>query len=170
MIILKNGAKVNKDWVEIAYTADEARRIINNNRLAVILGIESEYAFGAEDRKFDPVERLNKYYDEGVAATFYLAHKINSRLSGADIFMPQSTAGGRAIRTSQALAGCFYYDDNVGNFPLQGRLGENLCDNTNQCGANAFKGGKITDQCSYKLSDISEINFLDYLSRGSRGV
>jgi hypothetical protein len=80
---------------------------------------------------------LNKYYDEGVR-TFYLAHKINSRLSGADIFMPQSTAGGRAIRISQALAGCFYYDDNVGNFPLQGRLGENLCDNTNQCGANAF--------------------------------
>ncbi len=97
--------------------------------------------------------------------TFYLAHKVNSRLSGADVFLPKKSAGGKAIRMTQAISGCFYYDDNVGQFPLKGRLGKNLCDNN--CGDNAFKGGKITDNCSYKFSDISEVNFLDYLSRGA---
>ena len=47
----------NRDWMEIAYTSADARRIVNADKLAVILGVESEYSFGAEDRAFDPVER-----------------------------------------------------------------------------------------------------------------
>jgi microsomal dipeptidase-like Zn-dependent dipeptidase len=163
---LKAWAAENRDWMQIAYSAAQARGIVNAGKLAIILGIESEYAFGSEASAFDPVDRLNRYYDEGVR-TFYLAHKMNSRLSGADIFMPRESGGGRAMRMTQAIAGCFYYDDNVGPFPLAGRLGKNLCDNTNNCGANAFKGGKVTDQCNYRFSEISEANLLDYYSRGA---
>jgi microsomal dipeptidase-like Zn-dependent dipeptidase len=163
---LKLWAEENSNWMEIAYSASDARRIVNEDKLAIILGVEAEYAFGAENRTFDPVERLSKYYDEGVR-TFYLAHKINSRLAGADIYFPADSNPGKAVRTAQAIAGCFYYDDNVGHFPLEGRLGKKLCDNLNSCGANAFKGGKITDSCAYKLSDISEVNMTDYiLTRG----
>ena len=163
---LKAWAAENSDWMQIAYSATQARQIVNAGKLAIVLGIESEYAFGSEASTFDPVARLDKYYEEGVR-TFYLAHKINSRLSGADIYMPRESGGGRAIRLTQAISGCFYYDDHVGHFPLEGRLGENLCDNTNSCGANAFKGGKIADKCSYKFSDISEANMLDYYLRGA---
>ena len=84
---IKAWVQENSDWMEIAYSVTDARRIVKSDKLAIILGIESEYAFGAEDRTFDPVDRLNRYYDQGVR-TFYLAYKINSRLSGADVFLP----------------------------------------------------------------------------------
>ena len=152
----------NNEWMEIAYNAADARRIVNEDKLAVILGVEAEYAFGSEASTFDPVDRLNDYYNRGVR-TFYLAHKINSRLSGADIFLKRTNLGGRAIRVNQAISGCFYYDDNVGEFPLQGILGEKLCKNERRCGINAFKGPWPNSQCSYKLSDISEFNMARYL-------
>ncbi len=158
--------KDNRDWMEIAYTAADARRIVDANKLAIVLGVESEYAFGAENRTFDPVDRLNEYYDLGVR-TFYLAHKINSRLAGADVYRTAKSAPGKAIRATQAIAGCFYYDDNVGHFPLEGNLGGDLCDNKKRCGANAFKGGKITDACSRKLSDVSEANMIGYILSGA---
>ncbi|HHL32179.1 MAG TPA: hypothetical protein ENJ41_06295, partial [Oceanospirillales bacterium] len=162
---IKAWALANDDWMQVAYTATQAREIVNANKLAIILGIESEYSFGAESSTFDPVDRLNQYYQEGVR-TFYLAHKMNSRLSGADIFLPKNSLGGRAIRLNQAISGCFYYDDNIGQFPLKGRLGKNLCDN--QCGDNAFKGGRKKDKCIFKLSEITDKNSADYLSRAAR--
>jgi len=161
---IKSWVSRNSDWMEVAYSARDARRIVNNNKLAIIIGIESEYSFGAENRTFDPVDRLNRYYDLGVR-TFYLAHKINSRLAGADVFLPKGSVPGRALRVTQSLAGCFYYDDAVGDFPLEGRLGKNLCDNN--CGDNAFKGGKVLDKCAFRYGDISETNYLDYVTRGA---
>ncbi len=164
---IKAWADRNSDWMQVVYSASEAREAINNDKLAIVLGVESEYAFGAEDRDFDPVDRLNQYYDMGVR-TFYLAHKINSRLSGADAFLPTKGLDGipgRALRVTQSLAGCFYYDDAVGHFPLEGRLGKNLCDNN--CGDGAFKGGKIGDKCATRFGDVSEVNYLDYVSRGA---
>ncbi len=165
---IKAWVKENSSWMEIAYTAADARRIVNSNKLAIILGIESEYSFGAENRTFDPVERLNRYYDKGVR-TFYLAHKINSRLAGADIYYPRNSEAGNAIRAIQAITGCFYYDDNVGPFPLKNEQGHNFCDNN--CGDNHFKGNKLfglTDQCVSRLSEISEANMGDYVKlRGS---
>ena len=161
---LKAWATENNHFMEIAYSASDARRIVNENKLAIVLGVEAEYAFGAENKTFDPVGRLNEYYDEG-ARTFYLAHKINSRLAGADIFAPADSLPGKAIRVTQAISGCFYYDDNIGHFPLQGRLGKDLCDNN--CGANAFKRGLIGSTCKYKFSEIPELVMADYvLTRG----
>jgi microsomal dipeptidase-like Zn-dependent dipeptidase len=160
----------NRDWMEIAYTSADARRIVNADKLAIILGIESEYSFGAEDRAFDPVDRLNRYYDMGVR-TFYLAHKINSRLTGADIYYPGETDPGRAVRATQAISGCFYYDDNVGDFPLQNNLGHDFCDN--DCGDNHLKGNKLgglLDNCVSKFSEISEANMADYIKLRGNGV
>ena len=153
----------NASWMEIAYTPADARRIVNANKLAIVLGIESEYSFGAEDRTFDPVDRLDRYHDQGVR-TFYLAHKINSRLAGADIYYPKTTTAGKAIRATQAISGCFYYDDNVGSFPLKNNLGHKFCDNN--CGNNQFKGNKLlglSDACAGKFSEISEVNMADYV-------
>ncbi|MBN1205567.1 MAG: membrane dipeptidase [Myxococcaceae bacterium] len=167
---LKAWAKENSSWMEIAYSASDARRIVNANKLAIILGIESEYSFGAEDRTFDPAARLNRYYDMGVR-TFYLAHKMNSRLAGADIYYPDDTDAGRVIRATQAIAGCFYYDDNVGPFPLKNEQGHNFCDNN--CGDNHFKGNKLlglSDRCVSKFSEISEANMGDYVKLRGGGT
>ena len=160
----------NSDWMEIAYTSADARRIVNADKLAIILGIESEYSFGAEDRTFDPVQRLNRYYDMGVR-TFYLAHKINSRLAGADIYYPGDTDPGKAVRATQAISGCLYYDDNVGDFPLRNNLGHDFCDN--DCGDNHLKGNKVgglLDNCVSKFSEISEANMADYVKLRGNGV
>ncbi len=158
---IKAWAAAHASWAEIAYTAADVRRIVAANKLAVILGIESEYAFGAEDRTFDPVTRLESYYNQGVR-TFYLAHKINSRLAGADIYYPKTTNAGKAIRATQAISGCFYYDDHVGTFPLvDGSF--NYCNNDGKCGQDAFRGNKLFDACNYKLGEISETNMADYV-------
>jgi microsomal dipeptidase-like Zn-dependent dipeptidase len=158
---LKAWAVAHRTWAEIAYSAADVRRIVAANKLAVILGVESEYAFGAESRTFDPVTRLEAYYNQGVR-TFYLAHKLNSRLSGADIYYPRTTDAGKAIRATQAISGCFYYDDHVGTFPLvDGSF--NYCNNDSKCGQNAFKGGKLFDACNTRLGEISEVNMADYV-------
>lgn len=158
---IKSWVSAHSTWMEIAYSAADARRIVADGKLAIIIGIESEYSFGAENKTFDPVTRLQTYYNLGVR-TFYLAHKINSRLAGADIYYPKDTDAGKAIRATQAISGCFYYDDNVGNFPLlDGSF--NYCNNDSKCGANAFKGSKLFDSCNYKLSEISEVNMADYV-------
>ena len=161
---LKRWALANASWMEIAYSAADARQIVNANKLAIVLGIEAEYAFGAEDRTFDVLNRLYRYYDQGVR-TFYLAHKLNSRLSGADIYYPKTSELGKAVRAVQAISGCFYYDDNVSAFPLI-RSGHHYCRNHGSCGLNAFKGEKPFDECSAKLSDISELNMADYVFYG----
>jgi hypothetical protein len=158
---LKAWAAAHSSWMEIAYSAADVRRIVAAGKLAVILGIESEYAFGAESRTFDPVSRLEAYHAQGVR-TFYLAHKINSRLAGADIYYPKSTTAGKAIRATQAISGCFYYDDHVGTFPLvDGSF--NYCNNDSKCGVNAFRGNKLFDACNYSLGEISEANMADYV-------
>lgn len=156
---LKDWAKRNASWMEIAYSAADARRIVNAGKLAIVLGVESDYAFGAEDRTFDPVERLDHYYDKGVR-TFYLAHKLNSRLAGADIYRSKGTSDGKVIRATQAMAGCFYVDDAVAEFGVKNGSGHEFCDNS--CGDGAFKGGKITDACVKKYSELSEANYVEY--------
>ena len=158
---LKAWAAAHSSWMQIAYSAADVRRIVAAGKLAVILGIESDYSFGAEDRVFDPVTRLENYYAQGVR-TFYLAHKLNSRLAGADIYYPKTTNVGKAMRATQAISGCFYYDDHVGTFPLvDGTF--NYCNNDSRCGVDSLRGNKLTDACNSKLSEISELNMADYV-------
>ena len=163
---IKAWVSTNKSWMQIAYSGSEARQIVNNGKLAIILGVEADYAFGAENKRFDPVKRLDRYHEMGVR-TFYLAHKINSRLAGADIYKPGSTDPGKAIRTMQALAGCFYFDDNVAPYPLI-MGGHNYCQNN--CGNNHFKDNKLLDKCNAKMGDISEANLAAYIKLYGNGA
>jgi hypothetical protein len=158
---IKAWVAAHASWMEVAYSAADLRRIAAADKLAIVLGIESEYAFGAESKAFDPVARLEAYHARGVR-TFYLAHKINSRLAGADIYYGRGTSAGKAVRATQAISGCFYYDDHVANFPLvDGSF--NYCNNDSRCGPNAFKGKKIFDACNSSLGEISEVNMADYI-------
>lgn len=165
---IKNWVDANSGWMEIAYTGADARRIINNDKLAIVLGIEAEYAFGAEDRTFDPVQRLEEYFDEGVR-TFYLAHKFNSRLAGADIYRSKESEyedSGMIIRSIQAISGCFYYDDHIGDFPLANDNNHRFCDNDSDCGIDHFLGSSGLDNCNDKFSEISEANMYTYTRKG----
>ena len=75
------------------------------------------------------------------------------------------------MRATQAISGCFYYDDNVGDFPLQNNLGHDFCDN--DCGDNHLKGNKLgglLDNCVSKFSEISEANMADYIKLRGNGV
>ena len=169
IINLKNWAKANNNWVEIAYTAAHARSIVNSSKLAVVLGIEADYAWGAEDRSFDPVDRLDRYYDDGVR-TFYMAHKVNSRLAGADIYHDKNSVAGKQIRAMQAISGCLYYDDNIATFPLisTNRNGKqhNFCDNNN-CGPNNIKGRALSSKCIDKISEISALKMSKWSGMGN---
>lgn len=161
---LKAWATAHSSWAEIAYTAADARRIANANKLVVVLGIEAEYAFGAEDSTVAPVTRLEEYHAMGVR-TFYLAHKLNSRLAGADVYHAKTDDDGKVIRAQQAISGCFYYDDHVGAFPLVDG-GHNYCDNDSKCGIDHFRGKAIWAQCNNKISAISEIDINTYINKG----
>ncbi len=52
-------AENNREWMEIALSPGHAREIINENKLAVVIGIEVD-SFGGCDRKDRPVEVFNK--------------------------------------------------------------------------------------------------------------
>lgn len=184
LLALRAWADANPD-IEIAFNAKDARRIANQDKLVVVLGVEADYAFGAEHTTFDPVDRLNMYYELG-ARTFYFAHKVNSRLSGADVFRAKQSTQGRIIRMTQAVMGCLYVDNNVAPFPLS-LAGHNFCANEGQCGVDAFRGpaslitldGLIPsnvprppflnsldslspDQCNSRFGEISEANQVLY--------
>jgi len=152
----KAWARANSDWMEVALTAADARRIVESGKLAIIIGIEADYAFGAESKTFDVVERLNLYHQMGVR-TFYPAHKLNSRLTGADIYRSVEENPGRLLRINQAFAGCFYVDDNVMPFPLLKNEDDpnshNYCDNT--CGDNHFKGTGLNAACNAQANEVS---------------
>lgn len=158
---IKAWVTANAAWAEVALSSADALRIVRANKLAVVLGVEAEHAFGSERSNVDPVARLNQYHARGVR-TFYLAHKLNSRLAGADVYHPKAERGGRAIRLSQAISGCFYVDDTTGfgPFPLQ-KGNHQYC--RDGCGPNMFKGRGVTDQCRSRFGDISEVNLLSYL-------
>ena len=164
---IKVWAKRNKDWMEIAYSSADAKRIISDGKLAIIIGVESDYAWGAEDRTFDPVNRLNHYYDRGVR-TFYLAHKVNSRLAGADIYGSEDKISGQAIRVSQAIANCFYVDDSVSKVDWVTPNGKRYC--TDECDAGEFHAGGFLNACQYKYSGISEANMLLLLKSPNKSL
>ena len=92
----------NTDWVEIAYTPQQAREIIGRNHMAWVLGIETDYMWGAETFDIDLTERLNAYFDAGIRA-MYLAHQLNTKLAGAATYF-------QTLKTLQWIANCFYLD------------------------------------------------------------
>lgn len=159
---LKAWADRNHTWMEVAYSAADTKRIVAKGKLAVILGIESDYAWGAENRTFDVVDRLNEYYQMGVR-TFYLSHKVNSRLAGADMYSSEEEVAGRSIRAVQAIANCFYVDDHIGKVNWRSPNGNKEFCNRSGCELNGFKAPEIFAGCRKKYSDISEATMSDLI-------
>jgi microsomal dipeptidase-like Zn-dependent dipeptidase len=79
-----------KGWYQIAYTSDQARRIINSGKMAVVLGVEVDNPLncrqGGTDCTVDNVgAKLQAYYDLGIRHMFPI-HLMNNGFGGAAIY------------------------------------------------------------------------------------
>lgn len=79
----------HRDWMEIAYSPADARRIIHSNKLAIILGVEVD-ALGNCKRPTDCTEGqirnyLQHLYDQGVRQITPI-HLTNNAFGGAAIY------------------------------------------------------------------------------------
>ncbi len=70
-------AKRNADWMEIALSSADARRIIEDGKMALILGIEATHIFGEGDWR----EEFEKAYSMGVR-TLQPVHLYDNRFAG----------------------------------------------------------------------------------------
>lgn len=66
------------DWVELALTPIDARRIIGEGKLAIIFSVESSNMFDSKDWKVE----FQKYWDAG-ARTMQIVHQFDNELAGA---------------------------------------------------------------------------------------
>ncbi len=71
-------AQEHSDWMEIALTPADARRIVEEDKLAVILSIEASHIFGDGDWR----AQLDQVYDLGVR-TLQPVHQLDNRFGGA---------------------------------------------------------------------------------------
>ena len=71
-------AQDHSDWVEIALTPADARRIVEEDKLALILSIEASHIFGDGDWR----AQLDQVYDLGVR-TLQPVHQLDNRFGGA---------------------------------------------------------------------------------------
>ncbi len=70
-------AKRNADWMEIALSGADARRIVEGGKMALILGIEATHIFGEGDWR----EEFEKVYAMGVR-TLQPVHLYDNRFAG----------------------------------------------------------------------------------------
>lgn len=66
------------DWVEIALTPEDARRIVSEDKLALILSIEASHIFGDDDW----LTALDEVWALGVR-TLQMVHQLDNRFGGA---------------------------------------------------------------------------------------
>lgn len=66
------------DWVEVALSAEDARRIVSEDKLALILSIEASHIFGEDDW----MQALDEVYALGVR-TLQMVHQLDNRFGGA---------------------------------------------------------------------------------------
>ncbi len=66
------------DWAEIALTAADARRIVEEDRLAIVLSVETSHLMGTGDWR----AQLGELYDLGVR-TLQPVHQLDNRFAGA---------------------------------------------------------------------------------------
>ena len=77
-------AELNSDWMEVAYSADDAQRIIGNNKLALIIGLELPDA-GNLVRNATPEQEVSELYALGIRQ-ITLIHGANNKLGGTQVF------------------------------------------------------------------------------------
>ncbi|HWA72790.1 MAG TPA: membrane dipeptidase [Polyangiaceae bacterium] len=74
-------AELNKEWLEIAYTPAQARRIIRENKLAVVLGVEvPQLGLDADVRR-----EIEELYAIGIRQT-NVVHGMDNDLGGTALF------------------------------------------------------------------------------------
>lgn len=71
------------DWIEIALSPEHAKKIIAENKLAVVLSIEASNLF--DDKNWE--KEFQDYYDQGMR-TLQFVHQFDNKLSGAAIHKP----------------------------------------------------------------------------------
>jgi microsomal dipeptidase-like Zn-dependent dipeptidase len=75
---MANAFAQEHDWAEIALTPADTRRIVEEDKLAIILSIEASHIFGDGDWR----AQLDQVYDLGVR-TLQPIHQLNNRFGGA---------------------------------------------------------------------------------------
>lgn len=77
---LKNAKKFidESDWAELALTPMDVKRIINEDKLAIIFSVESSNLFDSDNWKAE----LQKYWDLGVR-TLQVVHQFDNEIAGA---------------------------------------------------------------------------------------
>ncbi|MCA9681628.1 MAG: membrane dipeptidase [Myxococcales bacterium] len=73
-----NDFAASHDWVEIALSPEDARRIVGEGKLAMVLSIEASHIFGDADWQTS----LDEVYDLGVR-TLQIVHQLDNRFGGA---------------------------------------------------------------------------------------
>ncbi|MCX6317226.1 MAG: membrane dipeptidase [Bacteroidetes bacterium] len=79
---LKELVRLNDGWMKIAYTPAEAKKIILENKMAIIIGVEQ-----AEIGSYYPSaqQEVNELYNLGIRH-FFPIHNIDNTLGGAAVF------------------------------------------------------------------------------------
>ena len=75
---MANDFAAANDWVEIALSAEDARRIVSEDKLAMVLSIEASHVFGEGDWE----AQLDEVYGLGVR-TLQIVHQLDNRFGGA---------------------------------------------------------------------------------------
>ncbi len=94
----------DKGWFRIVYSPKEARDVIADGKLAIVLGIEVATLFNAADENnIDPqyiVDQLQVYRDKGVRSIFPI-HIFNNAFGGTNVWVPViPNLGNRLLRGS----------------------------------------------------------------------
>jgi microsomal dipeptidase-like Zn-dependent dipeptidase len=80
-------AMANDTWMQIAYSPDEAREIIRQNKLAVILGIEIDHLGNLDpSTSAKPEDEVQYLWSLGIRAVTPI-HAVDNRLGGASVFL-----------------------------------------------------------------------------------
>jgi hypothetical protein len=86
---MKHLAEVNHDWMKIAYISEQARNIIQHNKLAVILGVEIDQLGQLSldpDAKKEPQVETDYLWKLGARAVIPI-HAANNKIGGPAIFI-----------------------------------------------------------------------------------
>jgi microsomal dipeptidase-like Zn-dependent dipeptidase len=104
--LVKTFAAQNADWVEIALSPADTRRIVGAKKLAVVLGIETTHIMGRDVNGANLVERLDELYNLGVRS-MQLVHMQDNPFGGA---APQNPI----FQIAQYTENCFVDPDDYG--------------------------------------------------------
>jgi microsomal dipeptidase-like Zn-dependent dipeptidase len=88
-------ANANNDWMEIAYSPEDARRIIEQNKLAIVLGIEMDQLGQLLDNRDPRQQDVSTAFDREIDYLWNIGirqvtpiHAIDNLLGGAAVFEP----------------------------------------------------------------------------------